>query len=114
MAKAKRIEIIETIEAEGFSPSDFDTSAVNIIQMMQSLIDQYGDGVYLDYDYSSWDSQDGSFEVRRRRLENDEEYKTRIASERAARAAKKQRVEDEKEARRKLYEELKKEFGDAV
>jgi len=110
MAK-KYQKVLETLPWS-CTPSDFDTLATTIIKDMEYLIDKFGDEVYLDYDYSYFDGGSGTYTAMRRRDETDEERDARLAKRRKERKQKKEDDAEAEQKRRKLYHELKKEFGD--
>ena len=105
---SKRITIIEEIDQ--ISPHELDGKTFEqLCEYMKSQKAHYGDDAYIDWD--AWFSfpydseRSPRYIVKRKRLENDEEYNKRIEKEKKDADAKKAKDLAELERLKKLYEE---------
>ena len=84
------------VTQKGREDIDFEDSIDNVISMLQ----KYKEEGWIDI-VSNWYGEYKTYDVSKKRLETDYEYKSRIEHE-----------ENLKQNRRKQYEALKKEFGE--
>ncbi|AVH85092.1 hypothetical protein RsoM2USA_164 [Ralstonia phage RsoM2USA] len=99
MTQPKRLTVPQQIE--DFYPSY--TTAVDLLETLQRLIKEYGDKVYIDSYFMSYDDTK-YYAFYYPRPENDDEYNTRIAQE----LKWKEQTEDRD---RREFERLKQKFG---
>ncbi len=98
--KPKKIQVKETQRYWG----DFDGTLESIIAALQSELDAGWAG--LEYDYEPY--EDGAYYLYKHREETDKEYEKRM---KLLEKEEEQKLKA-KEKRRKLFEDLKKEFGE--
>lgn len=108
--KSKRKEIIE--EVTDISPYDLDGKSIDeVIRYFEDKKQEYGSDIYLDWDawfcYPYESERSPRYFIKRKRLENDTEYETRLAAEKAAKEAQQQRDLAEFERLNKLYGKVK-------
>jgi hypothetical protein len=86
---------------------DFDGNIDDIIERLQKYKDDGAISINIEKDYESL-----SFYLIKKRLETDKEYWARIKREERDRVVKEKYKKVQEKERKKLYLELKKEFGD--
>ena len=99
-----------TTHARNISLYDFEGSITDVFNKLNSLVQQYGaapDAVFLEVDNEPYSDRQ-YFLLSVKRLETDEEYEARCASEKARLDALEKKNENEERAE---YERLKKKFG---
>ena len=99
MTQTKRLTVPQQIE--DFYPSY--TTAVDLLETLQRLIKEYGDKVYIDSYFMSYD-ETKYYAFYYPRPETDEEYNARVAKEM-------QWKNEQHERERKEFERLKQKFG---
>lgn len=94
-------------DIDTLSPYDITGNITEVIKTLEEYVKKHGPDVSISHDYQYEQYSNGErfseFSVRLHRLENDEEYNTRVAAH--------QRLLDDQEAReRKLLADLKKKY----
>jgi len=107
MPKKVYLDVYENLTLGG--GREFEGRVIDMIDRFKGYVEKYGEDVYISYE-TGWYDDDPEYVLRWTRKETDEERDARLAAKRKEREAAAARLEKIKEERRKMYEELKREF----